>query len=688
MGRDLDRIRNIGIVAHIDAGKTTLTERILFYTGKQHRMGEVDEGTATMDYLREEQERGITIVSAATTCNWKEFTINIVDTPGHVDFTAEVERSLRVMDGCIVVLCGVAGVEAQSETVWRQANRYGVPRICFVNKMDRVGADFDRAVKSIASRLKTTPLPIQMPMGSEAEFNGVIDLIEMKAVRFEQRTMGKNYYTEEIPGDMKEEAEFARETMLETLSEFSDEVMEDVVEGREVSPDKIRSAISRATIGGRLTPVLCGAALRNRGVQPLLDAVCYYLPSPSQLKYVTGYHPKNNKKLLFRLSPDENLAVLAFKVVEDPHGELVYLRIYSGTIREKSVVYNPRTGKKERIAHIFQMHADRRHPLREAVAGDIVAAVGLRSVVTGDTLCTKNHPIVLEKMSFPEPVISVAIEPQTQSERKKLEDALTALAKEDPTFKVRKNKETEETIISGMGELHLEILTKRIIEQFDVKAKVGRPQVAYRQTVAEPVETEYHFSRTIGPRRHTGMVRLSISPSPKITEVVVDNRTDRDTISPVFVNAVEDGIKFATEGGIGYGYPFVGMVVTVVAEPVEESTELGYYSAAVEAMRKGVTEAKLRLLEPKMRLEIHIPDEFTGDVLSNLSSRGATIEEIETIDGLKIIRGTVAVSRMFGYATTLRSLTQGKGAFSMEPTGYIVVPDDVVQQLGLIPLGG
>ena len=684
----MSKIRNIGIVAHIDAGKTTLTERILFYTGKQHRMGEVDDGTATMDYLREEQERGITIVSAATTCDWNGFTINIVDTPGHVDFTAEVERALRVMDGCVVVLCGVAGVEAQSETVWRQADKYGVPRICFVNKMDRVGADFNRAIRSISLRLKTTPLPVQIPLGVGADFDGVVDLVEMKAVRFDPDSMGKKFYTEPIPDGIREEAELARESMLETLSEFSDTIMEDVVEERQVTPESIRKAIKEATLKNQITPVLCGAALRNKGVQPLLDAVCYYLPSPAELKYVRGYHPRKEKKLRFRLSPDEHLAVLAFKVVEDPHGELIYIRVYSGTIREKSVLYNPRTGRKERIAQMFQMHADRRRPIKEATAGDIVAVVGFRDVVTGDTLCTKNHPILLEKMRFPEPVISVAIEPRTQSERKKLHDALDALAKEDPTFKVRKNEETGETIISGMGELHLEILTKRITEQFAVKARIGKPQVAYRQTVTEPVEVEHRFNRMIGPRRHAGVVKLSILPSSKITDVVVDNRIDRNTISPAFAKAAEDGVWFAVEGGIGYGYPFVGVTIVLSAEVVEESTELGYYSAAVEGMRKGIAEARLRLLEPKMRFEIHTPETFTGDVLSDLSSRNATIEEVETIDGLKNIRGTVAVSRMFGYATTLRSITQGKGVFTMEPAGYIPVPDDAVQQLGFVLLGG
>jgi len=684
MGRNLDKIRNIGIVAHIDAGKTTLTERILFYTGKQHRMGEVDDGTATMDYLEEEKERGISIVSAATTCLWKDYTINIVDTPGHVDFTAEVERSLRVMDGCVVVFCGVAGVEAQSETVWRQADRYKVPRICFVNKMDRVGADFNRALNSISSRLKITPLPVQIPIGSGAEFKGVIDLIEMKALYFKEETLGKEYYSEEIPDDFKEEAEIARENMLEILSETSDSIMEDVLEGKEVAQDKIRKTIKQATLEWKLSPVFCGSALRNKGVQPVIDGICYYLPSPVERGDIVGLHPEKNKELRFRPTPDEYPVALAFKVVEDPHGELVYLRLYSGTFKEGMTIYNSRAAKKERVGHIFQMHADKRFRLTEAFAGDVVAVVGFQNTVTGDTLCAKSHPVVLERMRFPEPVMSVAIEPQTQSERKKMEDALNALMKEDPTFKVRKNEETGETIISGMGELHLEILTKRIMEEFDVKARVGRPQVAYRQTIVNPSTSEYEFDRVVGLRRHKGFVKLSIEPSSKISDVIVDNRTEMGKISSVFIAAINDGINFAVEGGVGYGFPFVGMKVVVEGDVVEEdATELGYYSAAVEGMRKCVSEAKLRLLEPKMRFEVHTPEEFVGEVLSDLGARAATIEEIQGVDDLKIVRGTVAVSKMFGYATLLRSITQGKGAFTMEPTGYVAVPEEVAQQLGI-----
>jgi len=679
------KVRNIGIAAHIDAGKTTLTERILYYTGRQHRLGEVDDGTATMDYLREEQERGISIIAAATTVKWRSYHINIVDTPGHVDFTAEVERSLRVMDGCVVIFCGVGGVEAQSETVWRQANRYAVPRISFINKLDRIGSDFNRVVKMIEERLRVVTLPLQIPIGREQNFSGVVDLINMRALYFDEETLGRKVIEEPIPQNLKEEAQLAREVLLERLSEFSDELLELLVEGKEPSVDLIKRAVAEATFTCRATPVLCGAALRNKGVQPVLDAVCDYLPSPNMRGHITGRHPVRDKEVKFKLTPNDPLAALAFKVVVEPHGVLVYLRIYSGRITQGMSVYNPRIRKRERIQHIYRMHADKREPLKSAEAGDIIAVTGLHHTTTGDTLCNKNHPIVLERMEFPEPVVQVAIEPQSQVERRKLEQALLVLEREDPTFRIRKNEETGQTLVSGMGELHLEILTKRIVEEFGVRARVGKPQVAYRQSVRGEGEAEFEFGRQIGVKMQRGRVHVHVekTESPHVT---FDNRTEPDTIPPSLVEAAEAGLRFAADGGVGFGYPFVGMRVEYIVLPVEsEATELGYHSAAVEAAKRAVSAAGLVLLEPQMRFEVQVPEEFVGEVLSDLATRKANIQELLTVDNLKIVRGTIAVSRTFGYATVLRSLTQGKGTHTMEPCGYTEVAPE---ELGITRIGG
>lgn len=679
------RIRNIGIAAHIDAGKTTLTERILFYTGRQHRIGEVDDGTATMDYLREEQERGISIIAAATTVQWRSFKINIVDTPGHVDFTAEVERSLRVMDGCVLVFCGVGGVEAQSETVWRQADRYRVPRISFVNKLDRIGSDFDRTVTMIEDRLKVRALPLQIPIGKEQNFRGVVDLIKMKALYFDEESLGRRVIVEEIPEELREEAELAREGLLESLSDFSDEVLESLIDGETPSEEAIKGAIAEATFTCRATPVLCGAALRNKGVQPVLDAICDYLPSPEKAGFVVGRHPTRNKEVKFRLTPNDPLAALVFKVVVEPHGPLLYLRIYSGRINRGLSVYNPRLRKRERIQQIYRVHADKRELLNTAEAGDIVAVTGLQQSTTGDTLCHKNHPIVLERMEFPEPVVQVAMEPRNQVERRKMEHALQILEREDPTFRVHKNDETGQTLVAGMGELHLDVIVKRITEEFGVDARVGRPEVAYRQTIRGEGESQFEFARQIGNRTQRGKVYVKAEKreSPYVT---FDNRTEPDTIPPSLVEAAEAGLRFAVDGGVGYGYPFIGMRLEYMVLPVEsEATELGYHSAAVEAASRAVSQAGLLLLEPQMRFEVQVPQEFVGEVLADLSIRKAIIKEVLTVEDLKIVRGTVAVSQTFGYATILRSLTQGKGTYTMEPCGYTEVAPE---KLGLTMLGG
>ncbi len=679
------RVRNIGIAAHIDAGKTTLTERILFYTGRQHRIGEVDDGTATMDYLREEQERGISIIAAATTVQWRSFRINIVDTPGHVDFTAEVERSLRVMDGCVVIFCGVGGVEAQSETVWRQADRYRVPRISFVNKLDRIGSDFDRTVAMIEERLGVAALPLQIPIGKEQKFRGVVDLLKMRALYFDEETSGRKVVEDKIPEELREEAELARDLLLERLSEFSDELLEALVEGKDVEEGVIKRAVAEATFTCRATPVLCGAALRNKGVQPVLDAICDYLPPPEKAGYIVGRHPTRDKDVKFRLTQKDPLAALAFKVVVEPHGPLVYLRLYSGRISRGATVYNPRLRKRERIQQIYRMHADKRENIPEAVAGDIVAVTGLQQTTTGDTLCQKNHPIVLERMEFPDPVVQVAIEPRSQVERRKLEEALAVIEREDPTFRVRKNEETGQTLVAGMGELHLEVLTKRIVEEFKVDARVGKPQVAYRQTVRGVGDAEFEFARQVGTKMQRGKVSVRVEKieTPGVT---FDNRSDGDTIPPSLVEAAEAGLRFATDGGVGYGYPFVNIRVEYMAQMVEnEATELGYHSAAVEAMRRAVAAAGLVLLEPRMRFEIQVPEEFVGEVLADLSVRKAVIEEVKSVERTKVVRGTIAVSRTFGYATTLRSLTQGKGTSSMEPCGYTEVAPE---EAGITLIGG
>lgn len=678
--QDLTKTRNIGIAAHIDAGKTTVTERFLYYTGRQHRIGEVDEGTATMDYMQEERERGITITSAATTVKWKGYRLNIVDTPGHVDFTAEVERSLRVMDGCVVIFCGVGGVEAQSETVWRQADRYGVPKLAFINKLDRMGSDFYRAIESVKDRLHVKPLPVQIPIGSEKEFRGIIDLLDMKGILYED-DLGKKQRVIDIPEDMVEEAGKRREEMFEVLTQFSDELLESYLGGGDITREKIEKAIFENTVARRISPVLCGSALKNKGMQPLLDAVCTYLPSPLESKFVVGKHPVKDKELKFEVSKEEHLVALAFKVVADKHGDLTFLRIYSGEMKRGQQVYNPRTGQKERIGHIYYMHADERVAADSAEAGEIIAVVGLKSTVTGDTLCERSHPVLLESMDFPEPVLSMSIEPKSTAERRKLEEAMNRLGKEDPTFMYRLDEETGQTIVSGMGELHLEVLGRRLIDDFNVAVRIGKPQVAYRQTVAEPVEGEGKFSRVIAGKSLYAVVKVRLEPAPQEPHVAVTVKMSRVELPRDMIGAVERGARNSTVGGIGLGYPLINLRVVIIDVQYRsgELSEIAFEAAADAAVRIAAEKNEVILLEPVMRIEVHVPEEHLGDVLNDLNVRRAEIEDVAAIGDVKIIRGSAPISEMFGYATSLRSLSQGKAVHTMEPRGYIPVPKERVE---------
>jgi elongation factor G len=678
--QDLTKTRNVGIAAHIDAGKTTVTERILYYTGRQHKIGEVDEGTATMDYMREERERGITITSAATTVKWKGYRINIVDTPGHVDFTAEVERSLRVMDGCVVVFCGVGGVEAQSETVWRQADRYRVPRIAFVNKLDRVGADFSRAVESIEERLHIRPLPVQMPIGTEKDFRGVVDLLGMRGLVYGD-DLGKKQEIVEIPPDMVGEAKKRRDEMFEVLTQFSDELLESYLEGKDIPRERIEKAIFENTVAQRISPVLCGSALKNKGIQPLLDAICAYLPSPLDSRAVTGTHPDKDKELTLRVSNKEHLAALAFKVVADKHGDLTFLRIYSGELKRGQQVYNPRTRKKERVGQVYYMHADERVATDTVQAGEIVAVVGFKDTATGDTLCEKQYPVLLELISFPEPVLSMAIEPRSAGERRKLEEAMGHLEKEDQTFTCRTDEETGQTIVSGMGELHLEVLGRRLVDDFNVEVRIGKPQVAYRQTVRDAVEGEGKFSRVIAGKSHFALVKVRLEPAPGEPHVAVVSEIARKQLPRELVGAIERGAKSSAAGGLGLGYPLIKLRVTIldVQYRSAEGSEIAFEAAAGAAVRVAAEEKEIVLLEPVMRLEVHVPEEYLGDVLSDLNVRRAEIKGVTTVGDLKTIRGLAPISEMFGYATTLRSLSQGKAVYTMEPSGYVPVPKERIE---------
>jgi elongation factor G len=679
----LERIRNIGIMAHIDAGKTTTTERILYYTGRVHRIGEVDEGSATMDFMPQEKERGITITSAATTCYWRDTRINIIDTPGHVDFTVEVERSLRVLDGAVAIFCAVGGVEPQSETVWHQADKYGVPRIAYVNKMDRMGADFFHVLEMMKERLGSHPVAIQLPIGAEENFEGVIDLIKMKAVYWLDE-LGEKYEYREIPKEYKKQAEEYRHLLLEAASEFSEELMEKYLEDKEISEEEIKKALRIGTLQARINPVLAGASFKNKGVQPLLDAIVDFLPSPLDLPPVVGENPQTGELEERRPADDEPFCALAFKVMVDPYvGKLTFFRIYSGSLKAGSRVLNATKGRKERVGRILQMHAYHREERDEVWAGDIVAAVGLKDTTTGDTLCDPNHPLLLESMQFPEPVISVAIEPKTKADQEKLSTALSKLAEEDPTFKVSYDSETGQTIISGMGELHLEIIVDRLMREFKVGANVGRPQVAYRETITKPVSNvEGKYIRQTGGRGQYGHVVIKVEPAPG-SGFEFEDKIVGGTIPREFIPAVEIGAKEALESGVLAGYPVVDVKVTLYDgsyHPVD-SSEIAFKIASSMAVREAIHRAHPILLEPIMRVEVVIPEEYLGDVLGDLNSRRARIEGMEKRANTQIIRAHVPLAEMFGYATQLRSLTQGRGSFTMQFEKYEPVPAGIARNI-------
>jgi elongation factor G len=679
----INKIRNIGIIAHIDAGKTTVTERILYYTGKGYKMGEVHEGTAIMDWMPEEQERGITITSAATTCEWLDHCINIIDTPGHVDFTAEVERSLRVLDGAIGVFCGVGGVEAQSETVWRQADKYRVPRLAFVNKLDRVGSDFYGVVDQMKERLDAHPIPIEMPLGKEQEFRGVVDLIRLKAITF-QGEYGEKVVEAEIPAELIAEARYRREQMIEQIGERSDAVMAKYVHGEEPTVEELYAGLREATIRCVATPVLCGAAFKNKGVQPLLDAVVRFLPSPLDMPAVEGGHPRLKDRVLTRKpSPEEPFAALVFKIFADPHGDLFYIRVYSGRLRNGQRVYNANRDKKESIGRIYRMHADARQQVDSIGPGDIVAVVGPKFAITGDTLCDERHPIVLERISFPQTVISMAIEPKTQADKDKLAIVLSKLAKEDPTFDRRVDAETGQMIISGMGELHLEVLKNRMLRDFNLDASVGKPRVSYKETITRPTEAEGRFVRQTGGRGQYGHVVIQIEPHHGEEPVEFESKIVGGVIPKEFIPAVEQGIRDTSKSGVVTGYPLINIKVTLLDGSYHEvdSSEIAFTTAAAMALREAVRKVGVELLEPIMRLEIATPEQYLGDVIADLNSRRADINEIVARGSMRIIHAKAPLAEMFGYSTSLRSASQGRATYTMEPCEYRVAPRQVYEKI-------
>jgi elongation factor G len=684
---DLAQVRNIGIMAHIDAGKTTTTERILFYTGINYKIGEVHEGAATMDWMEQEQERGITITSAATTCEWDEHVINIIDTPGHVDFTVEVERSLRVLDGAVAVFDGVAGVEPQSETVWRQADRYNVPRICFVNKLDRTGADFYRCVEMIKDRLNATALVLQIPIGAEGDFVGVVDLIAMKALVWRTEGKGDEYSTEEIPADLVAKANEYRELLLEVLADADDQIMEAVLEDRVPTESDIIAGIRRATLADKLTPILTGSAFKNKGVQPMLDAVVRYLPSPLDVGSVTGFRPGKDQTEETREPNDKApLSALAFKIMTDPHlGKLTYVRIYSGTLETGMQLLNATKDRKERIGKIYQMHANKREERDSATAGHIVAVMGLKDTTTGETLCDPAKPIVLESMNFPDPVISVAIEPKTKGDQEKLGIAIQRLAEEDPTFRVHTDDDSGQTIIAGMGELHLEVLVDRMRREFKVEANVGRPQVAYRETITRKVEKiDYTHKKQTGGSGQFGRVIINVEPlvgSEENYEFV--NEVSGGRIPREYIPSVDVGCKEAMANGILAGYPLVGVKVTLLdgAYHDVDSSELAFKVAGSMAFKEGTRKAGPVLLEPLMSVEVVTPDDFMGDVIGDLNSRRGQIQSMDDRSGAKVVKALVPLSEMFGYVGDLRSRTQGRASYSMEFDSYAQVPEHVSKEI-------
>jgi elongation factor G len=679
----LEKYRNIGIIAHIDAGKTTTTERIMFYTGKTHRIGSVDEGTTVTDWMVQERERGITIVSAAVSAEWKGYQFNLIDTPGHIDFTAEVQRSLRVLDGGVVVFDAVQGVEPQSETVWRQADRYGVPRICFVNKMDRVGASFERTIDSIKDRLGANAIPMQLPIGFEATFRGVVDLLEQKAIIWED-DLGKEPRVVEIPEDLKAQAEEARAQMVERIAELDDELTVRYLEGEDISIPELKTALRKAVIANTAAPVFCGSSLKNKGVQILLDAVIDYLPSPAEIPPVRGMDDNDE---VVELPPDDEapLSALVFKIVTDPYvGRLAYFRVYSGVINQGQMVNNSTKGRRERIGRLIRMHADRREDITEVRAGDIGAVLGLKETFTGDTLCD-NRKVILENISFPEPVISIAIEPKSNADQEKMGEALRKLSEEDPTFRVRSDENTGQTIISGMGELHLDILVDRMLREFRVQANIGRPRVAYRESITRPVpKVDHKYAKQSGGRGQYGHVVISLEPGERGSGILFENKIVGGAIPKEYIPAVEKGIKEAADSGVLAGYPVVDMKITLFDGSFHEvdSSEMAFKLAASMAFKEGVQRGSPVLLEPVMKVEVVVPDDYLGEVMGQLNSRRGTIQGMEVrLGNAQAIRAMVPLGEMFGYATELRSATQGRGVFSMEFDHYAPVSQVAAQEI-------
>jgi len=680
----IDRVRNIGIMAHIDAGKTTTTERVLFYTGITYKIGEVDEGTAVMDWMAQEQERGITITSAATTCFWKNHQINIIDTPGHVDFTVEVERSLRVLDGAVVILCGVGGVEAQSETVWRQADRYRVPRIVYINKMDRIGVDPEKAIKELEERLSAQPLVIQIPLGKEDNFRGVIDLIEMKEIDWGKDLLGTKFDIREISPEYMEEARQKRGEMLEKLSDVDDALMERYLDETEISVDDIKKAIRKGTIALQFFPVLFGASFKNKGVHPLLDAVTDYLPSPEDIPSVRGHHPRTLAEETRKASDEEPFSALVFKIMNDPYaGTLSFFRVYSGKAKVGSSVYNATKEEEERISRLLEMHSNKRKEIKEVYAGDIAALGAMKNFSTGDTLCIRNHPIVFEPPVFPEPVVNAYIEPRSRAEHAKLGEVLEKLTREDPTFKVKQNPMTGQTLVYGMGELHLDILMDRMEREFGVRAKLGRPQVAYKETVTESSDGEGKYIRQTGGRGQYGHCKIHIDPSEEGDGFEFKDQVKRGVIPDEFIPSIEDGVREAMEVGILAGFPITGVKVSLIDGSYhdDDSTPIAFKIAGSIAFKDAASKAKPVLLEPMMSLVVLSPDEYLGDIVSDIRTRRGKIEEMDMRGGSRILKATVPLAEMFGYATALRTLTQGRGLFSMEYFKYEPTPSAVMEEI-------
>jgi elongation factor G len=680
----LEKYRNIGIMAHIDAGKTTLTERILFYTGRIHRVGEVHEGAATMDWMEQERERGITITSAATTCAWRDHRINIIDTPGHVDFTVEVERSLRVLDGAVAVFCAVGGVEPQSETVWRQADKYNVPRIAFVNKMDRIGADFENVVQMMRDRLGARPVPIHIPMFAGDQFQGLIDLVEMKAITYHEESQGTTFDLHDIPRDLQESASNARHRLLESIAEYDEQLLDDYLHEKPYTSDDLRRALRKGTLIGAINPVLCGSAFKNKGVQRLLDAVVDFLPSPIDKPPIQGQDLQTFEHITRKPDDKDSFSGLAFKIATDPHvGKLTFFRVYSGSVQTGDSVLNAASSRKERIGRLLQMHANKREEIKEVFAGDIAAVIGLKGVTTGNTLCDLDHPIALEAMHFPEPVVDVAIEPKSKADEEKMSEALSRLAEEDPTFRVRTDEETAQTVISGMGELHLEIIVDRMLREFKVQANVGKPQVAYRETISIPAEQRHRFIRQTGGKGMYGDVTLKVEPQEPGKGFEFESQIVGGSIPKEYIPACEKGVEEALRSGIVAGYPMVDLKVTLLDGSYHDvdSSEMAFKIAASMAFKEACAKAKARLLEPIFDVEVVVPEEYMGDIIGDLSSRRGRIGGMFTRGSARVVAASVPLAEMFGYATKMRSMSQGRAVYSMQFSRYETLPQAVAEEI-------